>query len=266
MLGRLKWIAPAVVLAVVGATGSRAAVPGIPSFYVDYQPSCTFSMSVDPGTLMLPGSAGTTLPPGTYQLLISMPNPSGGYSPCATPAFTLTGPGVSLRFEFAGVELHEERVFTVPPSSSYTAQDENAPAATRRVFTTSASGSSTSLVVPATTQGAAVGGEAEGDLVGSAVLRYRGKLVAAVTATGKATLTLRGRKVGSLTAGNYDVAGDDRDEKAGFAVRHGTYAAVPVTSAAFVGTRTKRVAFAAGSWSFFAKPGSVTRFTVVSAP
>ena len=50
----------ALLLAAVGATalGAQAATPGIPAFYVDYQQNCTFSMSVDPGTALLPGSSG----------------------------------------------------------------------------------------------------------------------------------------------------------------------------------------------------------------
>ena len=40
----------AMLLAAVGVTGlgAQAATPGIPSFYVDYQPNCAFTMSVDP--------------------------------------------------------------------------------------------------------------------------------------------------------------------------------------------------------------------------
>ena len=122
--------AGALVAVALSASPLRAATPGIPAFYVDYNQNCTFTMSVDPGT-PLPPSGSVTLPPGTYQLLISMMNPSAGYAPCSTPTFTLTGPGVSILIAFAGVELHEERVFTAQPSAAYVAQDENSPA--RRV-------------------------------------------------------------------------------------------------------------------------------------
>ena len=54
------------------------------------------------------------------------------------------------------------------------------------------------------------------DYVGSAILRYRGKLAATVTPAGKATLKLRGRGVGSLKAGKYDVVVDDEDARDGF--------------------------------------------------
>ena len=65
------------LFAAVGATGlgAQAATPGLPSFYVDYQPSCAFTMSVDPGTPILPSSSSTlTLPPGTYQVIVFVPD------------------------------------------------------------------------------------------------------------------------------------------------------------------------------------------------
>src|SRR4029079_782928 len=155
------------LLAAVGATGlgAHAATPGLPSFYVDYQPSCAFTMSVDPGTPILPSSSSTlTLPPGTYQAIVSMPN-IGGYG-CARPAFPLNGPGVSTRVEFGGFELHDEPIVTLQPSSVYVAQDESAPATTRRTFTTGASGSSSSLLGSSGTK-TITSGTVEEDVVGS---------------------------------------------------------------------------------------------------
>ena len=255
----------AFLLAAVGATGlgAQAATPGIPSFYVDYQPNCAFTMSVDPGTPMLPSSSSTlTLPPGTYQVIVSMPNMSGGYV-CARPAFTLNGPGVSTRVEFAGFELHDEPIVTLQPSSVYVAQDESAPATTRRTFTTGASGSSSSLLGSSGTK-TITSGTVEEDVVGSAIPRYRGKLTASVTRSGRATLKLRGRAVAELKAGKYDVVVDDRAARAGSFVRHGAHKAVPLTGASFVGQRTRRVLLSAGKWSFFAQPGSGVQFTVVA--
>lgn len=239
-------------------------MPGVPAIYVDYNQNCTFTMSIDPGTALPPGATGLTVPPGTYQLLTNMPNPSAGFSPCSKPAFTLTGPGVSALVEFAGVELHDERLLTLQPSSTYTAQDENAPAATRRGFSTSASGSSSSLVGSGTSTSSGSGGEVVGDLVGSAILRYRGKLAATVTTRGKVTLRLGGRAVGSLKAGRYDVVVSDEDARAGFSVQHGKHKAVALTTAGFVGKKTKRLALEAGKWAFFSRAGAPVVLTVVA--
>jgi hypothetical protein len=205
-----------------------------------------------------------TLPPGTYQLLISMMNPSAGYAPCSTPAFTLSGPGVSTRIEFAGVELHEERLLTLQPSSTYVAQDENAPVSTRRVLVTSATGSSSSLLGSGTSASGSPAGSVQSDYIGSALLRYRGKLAATVTPSGKVTLRQRGRSVATLKAGKYDVAVDDENAGAGLFVQHGSRKAVAVTAAAFEGTRTTRLALEAGKWAFFAKRGAPVRVTVAA--
>jgi hypothetical protein len=254
----------AVALAFAGpaALRSSGAVPGIPAFYIDYRPDCTFTMSVDPGTQITPAAPGPTLPPGTYQLLISMSNPSSGYA-CVTPSFTFTGPGVSARTVFPGAALDEDTVVTLQPSGTYSAQDDNAPAATRRVFTTGASGSSSALLGPGLPS-TAKPGTTSSDIVGSAIPRYRGKLLATVTARGKATLTRGGRVVGSLEAGRYDIAVQDASARAGFFVRRGSGKAITVTSLAFVGKRTKRISLTAGKWAFFSKPGKPVRFTVVA--
>jgi hypothetical protein len=255
-------VAALVAVAASIAVGSQAATPGIPSLYVDYNQNCTFSMSVDPGTQLPPSAApGVTLPPGTYQLLISMLNPSSGYAPCSTPTFTLTGPGVSAQIAFAGVELHEERLLTLQPSATYVAQDENAPASTRRVIATSATGSTSSLLGSGT-PGSATGSAQSSDYVGSAIVRYRGKLAATVTPAGKATLKLHGRGVGSLKAGKYDVVVDDQDARDGFSLKHGKHEPVAVTSPGFTGKRTKRFTLGAGKWTFFSRPGAAVQFTV----
>ena len=104
----------------------------------------------------------------------------------------------------------------------------------------------------------------EEDIVGSAIPRYRGKLTATITRSGRATLKLRGRGVGELQAGTYDVVVDDEAARAGSFVRHGAHKAVPLTGTSFVGKRAKRVLLSAGTWSFFAQPGSRVQFTVVA--
>jgi hypothetical protein len=254
----------AILAVAVGATAlaAQAATPGIPAFYVDYQQNCTFTMSVDPGTPLAPGSASVTLPPGTYQVLLTMQNPSEGYA-CVKPVFTLTGAGVSTRIEFPGEATHVEPIVTLQPSSTYVAQDENAPGATRRTLATSASGSSTSLVGAGTTRTITTG-TTQRDVVGSAIPRYRGKLAAVVTKGGGATLRVGGRAVSSVKAGKYDVVVDDEAARSGTFVQHGARKAVPLTGAAFVGKRTKRVLLTPGKWRFFARPGSKVPFTVVA--
>jgi len=253
----------AALAALAAAPASQAALPGIPAIYITYSQNCTFTMTVDPGTPITSAAApGQTLPPGTYQLLTFMPNPSSGYAPCPGPAFTFTGPGVSTAITFAGAELADDRVVVLQPSSAYTAEDENAPAATKKVVSTSATGSSSSLVASSTATHSS-GTSVQPDIVGSAILPYRGKLIATVDSTGKATLKLRGRAVATLKAGKYDIAVDDRDARAGFFVQRASRKPTTVTGVSFVGRRSHRVALGAGTWTFFSNVGAPVRFAVV---
>lgn len=259
----MRALFPAVaLLALAFAAGSTAAVPGVAEIFVDYGTSCTFTLMVDPGTQITSTSApGQTLPPGNYQLLTSMPNPSSGY-PCGQPTFTLTGPGVSVSIQFAGVELHDERMIVLQLSSTYVAQEATTPDTTRRVFTTSATGSSSSLVVPLPPTGSPAG-STQSDLVGSAIAPYRGELAAAVGRSGMPTLARRGRAVTTLKAGRYAVAVDDADPHAGFFVQAGGRRALAVAGVGFVGKRTQRITLTAGTWTYFAAKDTATRFTVV---
>ena len=66
-------------------------------------------------------------------------------------------------------------------------------------------------------------------------------------------------------AGKYDFVVDDEAARAGFFVQRGSRGPVAVSGLVFVGKRTKRVALAAGKWTFFSKTGGApVRFTVVA--
>jgi hypothetical protein len=238
----------------------------MPSIYVNYSANCTFTLTVDGGISVTSVTApGPTLPPGTYELAVWLPNPTEGYVPCGRPTFTLSGPGVSARTEFAGMELLDERTVVLQPSATYQAEDANAPGSTRRFFTTAASGSNSVLLGsgPPAPSGPARG-SVQNDPMGSAIPRYRGKLAATIGRAGKATLTRGGTRVATLKAGRYDLAVDDGDAHAGFFVRHGAGKPLTVTSLAFVGSTTKRLSLTAGTWSFFSKAGPATTFRVVA--
>ena len=256
-------LAAAALAAAVAAAAAHAVVPGVPAIYVNYNPDCTFSLNADGGFTMTSSMGpGPTLPPGQYQVLVQMQNPSNGY-PCTTPVFTLTGPGVSTVTTFPGAAINDEQMVTLQPSSTYVAADRNVPDATRRVFSTSATGSSLSLVGSTPGMGSGSGkGSTQAPLVGSDVAPYRGKLLAAVSATGRATLTAGGRSVGSLRAGTYDLVVTDGDRLAGFFVERGKGTVVAVTSLPFVGKRTRRITLGAGTWTFFSRVGNPTAFSV----
>jgi hypothetical protein len=245
----------AVALAVVPATtASRTAFPGIPSIYVQYNPDCTFSMTADGGfTFTASSPPGPTLPPGVYQIAVLMENPASGYS-CGEPDFTLTGPGVSSDTPFPDQSILDNHLLpALQPSSTYVAQDRNAPAATRVYFSTAATGSSSSLVGIPPGGGSGSGkGSQSGDYVGSGVLPYRGKLTASVSPAGAAVLRLRSRTVAALRPGRYDIAVADASARAGFFVERPGGKPVALTGVRFEGSKTRRLALTNGTWTFFA--------------
>jgi hypothetical protein len=219
------------VIACVAATCASAAMPGIPSLYVTYNPDCTFSLSVDPGTSITATSApGSVLPPGKYDLTTYMDNPSSGY-PCVKPSFALSGPGVSVQILFPSQAIYDERVITLQPSSSYVAQDQNAPSTTARFFSTSATGSSTSLL-PAKTSSGKGTGETQTDIVGSGISHVRGTLTVAA-----GVVKLEGRRVRTLKAGRYEL-----HVTVPVTLRHAK--AKPLTV-----RRSKQLSLTAGTWT-----------------
>jgi hypothetical protein len=253
-------------VAVPVAGGAQRSYPGIPSIYVTYNEDCTFSMTADGGfTFTSSSPPGPTLPPGVYQIEVLIPNPSQGY-PCGAPEFTLTGPGVDSVTPFPYAATFDDHVLpALKPSSTYVAQDQNAPVATRVYFTTSATGSSSSLLGKTPGQTTSGKGTTEPDIVGSSVAPYRGRLAATVGAAGATTLKLGGREVASLRAGRYDVAVVDSASHAGFLVRKAGHGAVTLTTPGFVGKKTVRLTLTAGQWTYSAGTGRPTAsFKVVA--
>ncbi len=254
------------LVAVPAATGSDATLPGVPSIYVTYSPNCTFTMTADGGTTFTSSTPpGPTLPPGVYQIQVLMENPASGYS-CGAPDFKLTGPGVSSETRFPFESILDSHVLpALQPSSTYSADDENAPGATRVFFTTSASGSPGSLVGASPGSGAGSGkGSTTPDYVGAGILPYRGKLDATVSAAGSAALMVKGKVVVSLVPGRYDVAVADAASKAGFFVERPGGRPIDVTGVRFVGKKTVRYALTRGTWTFFAKASKPIRVTVAA--
>jgi hypothetical protein len=260
VIPRLALAATAVALLAAG--NASAVVPGVPAIYVDYATDCTFTIQVDGGTSVTATSPpGPALPPGTYQVLVSIPNPSTGF-PCGQPAFTLTGPGVNVRAQFVGMELRFEQVVALQPSSTYVAAESTTPTAPQKYFSTSATGSSSSLLGPSTSTSPAGTGSSQSDIVGSAVLQYRGELLATVQPSGRATLTAGDRTVASLSAGRYDLVVRDRAARAGFFLGRRGGKPVAVSGRTFVGERSRMLTLNAGRWVYFSDTGKQIAFTV----
>jgi hypothetical protein len=223
------------------ATGGAGAAT-FPSIYVNYSDSCVFTMSADGGfTLASTAAPGTVLPPGRYQIVLTTTK----NAPSCPMDFRLSGPGVQLEWEFGNEAIDAMASETLLPSSTYTATDVKDGSRGYVVFSTSATGSSASLVTQAPSTAAGKGQTLPG-VVGSSVAPYRGPLAATVSSTGRLTVTLRGRPVHTLAAGRYRVQVIDRSSRSGVAIATGSRRRA-VSGIAYVGTKTATLAVAAGS-------------------
>ena len=89
---------------------AAAAAPAtLPSIYVDYDDSCSFTMAADGGLSLSSTTApGTTIPPGTYQVVLRVPQDA---------------PSCPLRFQLAALDLEQDHIgndlgFTLHRSTS----------------------------------------------------------------------------------------------------------------------------------------------------
>jgi hypothetical protein len=253
----------AVLVAAAWTGGAGAVVPGVPAIYVYYAGDCTFTVSIAVNGGVVPVTAtsapGASVPPGGYQLVLSMPNPSSGF-PCGQPAFTLNGPGVSIRVPFAGVELRYEQLLTLQPSATYVAAEATTPSAPQKFFTTSATG--TAGAPPAATTSGSGTGSSQTDIVGSGLPQVQGTLVATVNAAGRATLEQNGRAVARLSPGRFDIVVTDRTRRAGLFLERRGGKPVTLTTLAFVGKSSHVLDLAAGSWTYFTEAGKPVPFVV----
>jgi hypothetical protein len=206
----------------------------------------------------------TVIPAGYYTVELTQPG-------CVdTPAFVLQGPGVNILDDLnAGEIVTDAQEADFQPNSTYTWRDGsiNPPV----FFTFQTSGDV--LGTPPPPSSAASGGpvssnkEANGSVVGSGIKqtpKLSGTLAATVSAAGKPTLSFKGKRVSSLTAGRYAITVTDRSPESGFAVERSGSHAMTLTAPGFVGKRSETLELTAGRWSFLAGPsGSKTSFSVV---
>jgi hypothetical protein len=246
------------------AAGRRADV--LPTLYVAYAMNCTFTITDDGGRRV------ASIPPGTYQVLVTTPmvfadvDLSGIFDMTACKSFVqfqLTGPGVNLQTTLQdGDEDKELLRATFQPSAAYTAQDLNQAAATRTTFGTQATGAAASPAGPSSSVSGS--GSSQESLVGSAAVPFRGSLDAIVYKTGKLSLSRNGKPVASLKAGRYTFSVDDESKASGFTVKSLRGKPVAVTTLPFVGSHDATLTLKQGRWFFYSGAGKKTTFIVVS--
>jgi hypothetical protein len=249
--------------------GSAALVDTYPAMYVAFQQNHTFAITLADGT-----PVGTTtgtpmvIPAGSYQLFL---NDTSG----SVMQFDLSGPGVSLVTNMTnGEDLAASYVETFQTTAAYTYRDDYQQASPVWTFTTS---NATVAAATATAGGSGGGTTPKGTvpqttttprtIVGSpqAAVPFRGTLLGAVSQAGKLRLTLAGKPVSALKAGEYTFTVTDRSKRAGFNVQEIRKGARTVTSAVFVGTKSLKVDLEAGQWFVYPTFVGTKTFFIVTA-
>jgi hypothetical protein len=87
--------------------------------------------------------------------------------------------------------------------------------------------------------------------VSAGVAATRGMLTAALAATGKPSLSSRGKAVKALASGRYTFVVTDSSRKEGVTIRRTGAAATALTGAAFSGRASRTVTLAAGQWKLY---------------
>jgi hypothetical protein len=230
--------------------------------YVVFRSDHTFAVSLANGaTVGTTSGAPSVIAAGTYQLFVDDTSDTDSL-------FDLAGPGVKLVTDMThGEDSTASFVETFQPSSTYTYRDDNHPNVTW-TFATDA-GSSSSAGASTTSTGAPSGVNSakpasSSDIVGSAILPFRGTLAAAVSAAGKLSLTYKGRSVQRLTAGRYTVSVIDHSRKSGFILERAGKRPISVTGTAFVGERAEALSITQGQWLFFTVGGPKHAFSVTA--
>ena len=241
------------------AQGSRAVSL---SLVVTFSVNGAISVTLPDGTPV--GSTSgvpTVIPAGFYTVVLFGP---GG---CVSlPLFQLNGPGETINDDMLGgeVDTHNYNAYFLP-NSTYTWRSDAAQTVAH-TFVTSAGVVGTP---PANTGSSATssGTQAKAssqDVVGSAVVPFRGTLTGAVSAAGRLTFAYKGKSVSRLTAGRYTIAVTDKSSTNGFVLQKIGHAAVSVTGVVFVGRRSASVDLTAGTWFFTPRLGKTAYSIVVS--
>jgi hypothetical protein len=231
---------------------------------VNFAVDGTVSVSLPDGTPVgTTSGAPTVIPAGYYAVVVLGP---GGCT--QLPLFDLKGPGETIVDDMGGGEVTSQTYSAYfMPNSTYTWRTDNVNPAIVHTFVTSAVVGGTPLVsgatVPAASPGTTV--PTSQDLVGSAIVPFRGKLTAAVSPTGVLTLLYRGRQVTNLLAGRYTVTITDESATHGFMLEKASRQAVSLTGAGFVGKRSTSIDLTAGHWLALSRSGTKAYSIAVAA-
>jgi hypothetical protein len=240
------------------APAAQARAAANPVLRVNYQLDGTMTVTLADGTPVgTRTGAPTVIPAGYYTVLMFGP---GG---CANiPYFTLKGPGENIVDNMDGGELSTNQYNAFfQPNATYSWHSD---VDTTVVYTFATSG--TVVGAPPPVVGAkGLSSDNHGTAqstnpLGSSVATFRGTLNAAVSPSGKVTLTFKGKSISTLTAGSYKIAVADSSSSSGLMLQK-IKRVVTVTGLKFVGKRTGKVNLSAGKWVVMPQAGK-TAYTL----
>jgi hypothetical protein len=249
----------ATLLSLLAADGTAADAPGL---YVTFRPgpqriTVTLANGTPVGTT---SGAPTVIAPGLYNVFMDDSAAVEG------PEFDLRGPGVNfVDSMFYGENPSETFTVTFEPSSTYTWRNNEQPGVVF-TFATSASGgtSGSGAGGGGATSTTSRTGKPSTDIVGSAILPFRGALDAIVYKSGKLSLTRNGRKVTFLKTGRYTFSVDDESSTHGFSVQVLKGKPQTITTKPYVGSHDVTLVLKPGRWFYFTPAGRQTTFFVTS--
>jgi len=217
-----------------------------------YTTAKTFQLKLDSGAIV------SSIPAGSYTVLVF-----DDASTDPTPAFVMSGPGVSITSDLDSTGMGIDTPTSFGPfnfaaGGSYSIKDSNLAGSATTLTVTAASGGSTASTTtppttstttpPVTTQQTTTTRPATTTTTPSGP-KVMGTVKASVSAAGKATLSFSGKAVTSLAAGRYTVTVADRSAKAGFILGKPGHP-VLLSGVKTVGTSSHTLTLTAGKWFF----------------
>jgi hypothetical protein len=243
----------------LGASSIAAGSSADPAtLMVTYVGSSSLQVSIGNGAAV---ASGSTIPAGSYQLLVDDPDDTN-------PNFIMTGPGVNIssNLNSSGMGIDRPAFFgpyVLPTSSTYTLEDGNIGASTAITFTTAATAATTggsgssgfSSVSSSGSSASTASGTSTSSSSGSKAVKVLGTLTGSVSAAGKPTLTSGGKTVKSLKAGLYKVMVEDHSKRARLIVEKLGFSAMTLSGTASVGVSSHNLTLSAGKWFFAVSTG-----------
>jgi hypothetical protein len=231
-----------IVAALALAAGAQGAVSQTIYAYFDVDGGLQISYADS-------SKVGSTVPPGTYTINL---NNNGADDLGVDHIFHLSGPGVD--YKAANVDTTAVFSVTFQAGATYRFFDDLDPKISQTIVASNAPPATTTNPLPSTPVTGSTKATA-GGVVGSQVAPTRrlsrGTLTAAVSASGKVTLSYHGKVVRSLKAGLYTVSVTDSSKKSGFVIQQSHKLATSVSSAPFTGKKSKTLALSKGQWFFY---------------